>query len=51
MEEGDRDTFYAMFSLHHFHWKPQDYCRLSRREKAAVMAMIDYKIAKMQEGR
>ena len=48
MEEGDGETFYAMFALHFFHWRPQEFIMLPLREKAAVVAMIDRRLADMK---
>lgn len=41
MEEGDGESYYALYALHHFHWPPSTFIQLPRREKAAVIAMID----------
>ncbi|MEG0875214.1 MAG: hypothetical protein RSH79_07910 [Clostridiales bacterium] len=38
-----------MFALHYFHWQPRVFLSLDRKERAAVMAMIDYKIAMLKE--
>lgn len=44
MEEGDGESIYAMYALHHFYWRPRDFLLLPRREKAIVIAMIDEKL-------
>jgi hypothetical protein len=33
-----------MYALHNFGWKPSEYIGLPLKEKAAIMAMIDYKV-------
>ncbi len=44
MEAGDAESHYALYALHNFGWTPSKFIALPLREKAAVCAMIDYRI-------
>ena len=44
MEAGDAETLYGLYALHSFGWNPLKFAALPLREKAAVCAMIDYKL-------
>ncbi|MGI6361013.1 MAG: hypothetical protein ACOX05_01740 [Bacillota bacterium] len=33
-----------MYALHHFGWRPTEFTGLGAREKAAVIAMINYQL-------
>jgi hypothetical protein len=33
-----------MYALHNFSWKPSEFLALPIKEKAAVIAMIDFKV-------
>ncbi|WP_172798777.1 hypothetical protein [Paenibacillus sp. FJAT-26967] len=51
MEEGDGEANYAYYALHELHILPHDLTAMSVREKAAIFAMIDYKVSKEKQAR
>lgn len=43
---GDGEANYAYYALHELHILPHELVKMSRREKAAIFAMIDVRIEK-----
>ena len=44
MKEGDGEANYAYYALHELHILPHDFVKLPKREKAALIAMIQFRI-------
>ncbi len=44
--EGDSEANYAYYAFHEHNILPHDLMEMSRRKKAAIYAMIDFRIKK-----
>lgn len=42
--QGDPELNYAYYALHELNIRPEEFARMSRREKAVLMAFIDLRV-------